>query len=72
MLRNAQTRYRVARSSGQSVLHSLGFALFNLRPPAVRKQIDDGNHALLIDLKRKLDGGHDRDARPPPTDAPGR
>jgi hypothetical protein len=45
MLRNARTRYRVARSAGHSVLHSLGFALFNLRPPAVRRQIDDENHA---------------------------
>jgi len=74
MLRNARTRYRVARSAGHSGLHSLGFALFHLRPPAVRRQIDDENHALLIDLKRKLDeGGHNRDAPPPPPpDAPGR
>jgi len=74
MLRNARTRYRVAWSAGHSVLHSLGFALFNLRPPAVRRQIDDENHALLIDLKRKLDkgAGCDRDAPLPPPDAPGR
>jgi hypothetical protein len=75
MLRNPRTLYRVARSAGHSVLHALGFALFNLRPPAVRRQIDDENHALLIDLKRKLDEGtgHDRDAPPPPPpDAPGR
>jgi hypothetical protein len=74
MLRNARTRYLVARSAGHSGLHSLGFALFHLRPPAVRRQIDDENHALLIDLKRKLDegAGRDRDAPPPPSDAPGR
>jgi hypothetical protein len=37
MPRNARIRYRVARGAGHSFLHSLGFALFNLRSPVVQK-----------------------------------
>jgi hypothetical protein len=69
MLRNGRARYRAARSTGHSALHSLGFALFNLRPPAVRRQIDAENKALRVDLKRKLNGRY-RDAPRPPSDAP--
>jgi hypothetical protein len=69
MLGRARIRYRVARGAGHSILQSLRFALFKLRPPAIQRQIDDQNRALFTELKRKRDNGavHDRDSTPPPT-----
>jgi hypothetical protein len=66
MLRSARIRYRLARSAGHSILQSLGFALFKLRP-SVQRQIDCQNRALLTELKRKRDDGAecDRDYSPP-------
>jgi hypothetical protein len=73
MLRNAQIRYRVARGAGQSILHSLGFALFNVRPPAVRKRIEDENRALRVDLREKMGrGARDGSGPSPPSDVPER
>jgi hypothetical protein len=67
MLRSARIRYRVARGAGHSILQSLGFALFKLRPPAIQRQIDDQNRVLFTKLKRKRDNGaaQDRDSIPP-------
>jgi hypothetical protein len=67
MFRGARIRYRVAHGAGHSILQSLGFALFKLRPPAVQRQIDDQNRVLLTELRRKRDNGvaHDRDSTPP-------
>jgi hypothetical protein len=67
MLRKVRIRYQVARGAGHSILLSLAFALVKLRPSAVRRQIDDENRALIMDLKKTWDEGSapDRDATPP-------
>jgi hypothetical protein len=73
MLRKARIRYRVARGAGQSILHSLRFALLNVRPPAVRKRIEDENRALRVGLREKMGrGARDESGPTPPPDVPER
>ncbi len=42
-------RYRIARGAGQSVLHSLAFALFKQSPTEIQLQTD----AQLVELQKR-------------------
>jgi hypothetical protein len=40
-------RYRFARGAGYSILRSLAFSLFYLKPPDIQKQLDESTSRFM-------------------------
>jgi hypothetical protein len=49
-------RYRISRRAGYSVLSSLAFAIFNRKPPPLRRRLDAGQ-ARLVEFQALSDDG---------------